>query len=82
MTSVTEQPSLVDQGLVLRQRMLAQREQIANRLVEPAASTQGTYPRSVTMRFFIRQPALSLRLLFAIASLLGARRLKLRWFGG
>lgn len=65
--------SLAEQRLELRARLQAQRGQIMRQL-DPATATDSDYPRSMTMRFLIRRPALAARLLAGIATLLvGAR---------
>jgi hypothetical protein len=66
--------SLTEQRLVLRQRLQAQREEIARRL-GPLSATDGGYPRSRTMRFLARRPALAGQLLAGLASLLVGRRI-------
>ena len=65
--------SLAERRLELRARLQAQRGQIMRQL-GPATGTDNDYPRSMTMRFLIRRPALAARLLAGIATLLvGAR---------
>lgn len=65
--------SLTAQRLALRLRLQAQREQIVRQL-DPTPAIDSGYPRSMTMRFLIRRPALAARLLAGLATLLvGAR---------
>lgn len=76
MTSIAD-ISLAEQRQVLRQRLLAQRQLIAHQLGATPA-VDGGYPRSMTMRFLIRRPALAARLLAGLATLLvGARFFRL-----
>jgi len=66
--------SLTEQRLALRQRLQAQREQIA-RALDPTPATGSGYPRSMTMRFLIRRPAMAAKLLAGLATLLVGARL-------
>lgn len=68
--------SLAAQRLALRQQLQQQREQIAQRVTLVRASSD-TFPRSITMRFLLRRPALVAGLLTQLAAMmLGARLLK------
>ncbi|PJA39979.1 MAG: hypothetical protein CO182_08560 [Lysobacterales bacterium CG_4_9_14_3_um_filter_62_6] len=68
--------TLLEQRLALRQRLQAQRQQIAQQL-SPAQARHSGYPRSMTMRFFTQQPALVARLLAqAAVVVLGVRYFK------
>ncbi|PIQ37673.1 MAG: hypothetical protein COW59_05920 [Lysobacterales bacterium CG17_big_fil_post_rev_8_21_14_2_50_64_11] len=65
--------SLHAQALALRQQMQVQRARIAQQLDVSAAQRSG-YPRSLTMRFLVRRPAVVVHLLVELGSvLLGAR---------
>jgi hypothetical protein len=57
-TGATE---LADQRQEIRERLQAQRQRIALQLAQTGEPPSG-YPRSMTMRFFIRRPELLLRL--------------------
>lgn len=73
---VSKNISLVQQRETLRQRLQAQREQLAEQL-KPPTEMVDSYPRSMTMRFLTQQPQLAARLLTGLATLLvGARLLK------
>lgn len=68
--------TLPEQRLALQQRLRAQRQMIAQQL-GPAPRMDTGYPRSMTMRFLTRQPALVTGLLAqAAAVLFGARYFK------
>ncbi len=70
------EPSLVEQRQVLRARLRAQRELIAEQLTPETESTHG-YPRSKTMRFLTRHSGLAGSVFAGAASLLvGARYFK------
>jgi hypothetical protein len=71
MSSSTD-TSLVEQRQSLCGRLQAQRQVIALQLV-PEYGINGSYPRSRTMRFLTQQPALIVRLLVALATLLRTR---------
>lgn len=71
MTTGTTIP-LTEQRQALRRRLLAQRQQIAQQL-GPTSETSGSYPRSMTMRFLLRRPALAARLLVGATNLLRGR---------
>lgn len=64
--------SLAAQRLILRRRLHAQRQVIAQQL-GPRAGSDGGFPRSITMRFLVRRSALVLRLLSGLATALIAR---------
>jgi hypothetical protein len=65
---VTLAPSLLEQRLTLRGQLRNQRQEVAEQLFESKGG--GRFPRSITMRVFIDQPALAGRLVTLIA---GAR---------
>jgi hypothetical protein len=67
--SSTTAISLVEQRQSLRRRLQAQRQVIAQQL-GPESGMHGSYPRSRTMRFLTQQPALTIRLLVGLATLL------------
>jgi len=71
MTSITD-ASLVEQRQSLRRRLQAQRQVIAQQLAQESGMNAG-YPRSRTMRFLTQRPALVIRLLVGVATLLRAR---------
>jgi hypothetical protein len=71
MTSITD-TSLVEQRESLRRRLQAQRQVIAQQLAQESAMN-ASYPRSRTMRFLTQQPALIIRLLVGLATLLRTR---------
>ena len=71
MTSITD-ASLVEQRQSLRRRLQAQRQVIAQQLAQETGMNAG-YPRSRTMRFLTQRPALVIRLLVGLATLLRAR---------
>jgi hypothetical protein len=71
MSPITDTP-LVEQRLSLRRRLQAQRRVIAQQLGQQSGMN-GSYPRSRTMRFLTQQPALSIRLLVGLATLLTTR---------
>ena len=71
MSSITDIP-LVEQRQSLRRRLQAQRQVIAQQLGQESGMN-GSYPRSETMRFLTQRPALIIRLLVGLASLLRAR---------
>jgi hypothetical protein len=64
--------SLIEQRRSLCRRLQAQRRVIAERL-GPQSPMNGSYPRSRTMRFLTQQPALIIRLLVGLATLLRAK---------
>lgn len=70
--SSTTDISLLEQRDNLRRRLQAQRQVIAQRL-GPDSGIKGSYPRSRTMRFLARRPALIIRLLVGLATLLRTR---------
>ena len=70
MSSITD-TSLVEQRQSLRRQLQAQRHVIAQQLGQESGMN-GSYPRSRTMRF-LTQPALIIRLLVGLASLLTTR---------
>jgi len=72
MTSATN-ISLVAQRQALREKLLAQRQLIANQL-DHTTEVDNSYPRSKTMRFLTRRPALAVALLTGLAALLGGAR--------
>jgi hypothetical protein len=65
----TADTSLDGRRWILRQRLLAQRQLIAQRLEAPPFAA-GEYPRSKTINFLVRQPALTAAVLAGIATLL------------
>lgn len=68
--------ALAEQRLALRRQLQQQREQIVQRMTLMRES-DSTFPRSMTMRFLLRRPALVTRLLAELAALvLGVRLLK------
>jgi len=71
MSSITDTP-LVEQRLSLRRRLQAQRQVIAQQLGQES-EMNGSYPRSRTMRFLTQQPALIIRVLVGLATLLRTR---------
>jgi hypothetical protein len=71
MTSLTDTP-LVEQRQRLRRQLQAQRQVIAQQLGQESGMN-GSYPRSRTMRFMTQQPALIIRLLVGLATLLTTR---------
>jgi hypothetical protein len=71
MSPITDTP-LVERRLSLRRRLQAQRRVIAQQLGQQSGMN-GSYPRSRTMRFLTQQPALSIRLLVGLATLLTTR---------
>lgn len=68
MTSITD-TSLVEQRQSLRRQLQAQRQVIAQQLGQESGMNAG-YPRSRTMRFLTQRPALIIRLLVGLATLL------------
>lgn len=64
--------SLAGQRLALRRQLQEQRQRIADQL-DLAATNDGGFPRSMTMRLLIRRPDLALRLALGIAALLRPR---------
>jgi hypothetical protein len=70
--SSTAAISLVEQWQSLRRRLQAQRQVIAPQL-ETGSGMNGSYPRSRTMRFLTQRPALTIRLLVGLATLLMRR---------
>lgn len=64
--------SLTEQRQSLCRQLQAQRRVIAERL-GPESAMNGSYPRSRTMRFLTQQPALIIRLLVGVATLLRAK---------
>jgi len=66
--------SLDEQRLELRQRLLAQREQIARQL-QPASQAINRYPRSKTMRLLTRWQALPIGVVAGAARFLPGGRL-------
>ena len=71
MSPITDTP-FVEQRQSLRRRLQAQRQVIAQRLGQESGMN-GSYPRSETMRFLTQQPALIIRLLVGLATLLRTR---------
>jgi hypothetical protein len=71
MTSLTDTP-LVEQRQRLRRQLQAQRQVIAQQLGQESGMN-GSYPRSRTMRFLTQRPALIIRLLVGLATLLRTR---------
>jgi len=71
MTSITD-TSLVEQRQTLRRRLQAQRQLIAERLEQESGMNAG-YPRSRMMRFLTQRPALIIRLVVGLATLLTTR---------
>ena len=65
---MTVAPSLLEQRVALRAQLRGQRQEVAEQLFESKAG--GRFPRSMTMRLLIDQPALATRLVALIA---GAR---------
>ena len=64
--------SLVEQRQSLRRRLQAQRQVIAQQLAQESGMN-ASYPRSRTMRFLTQRPALIIRLLVGLATLLRTR---------
>ncbi len=64
--------SIAEQRLMLRRRLLAQRELIALQL-GPASGMSSGFPRSMTMRVLTRRPDLAVRLLLGFVNLLKAK---------
>lgn len=65
-----------EQGRALRQRIQSQRALIAQQL-GPVEEPDGSYPRSKTMRFLSRSPAVAVTVLAEVATLfMGARHAK------
>jgi hypothetical protein len=71
MSSITD-TSLVEQRQSLRRQLQAQRQVIAQRLGQESGMN-ASYPRSRTMRFLTQRPALIIRLLVGLATLLRTR---------
>ena len=71
MSPITDTP-LVEQRQSLRRRLQAQRQVIARQLGRESGMN-GSYPRSRTMRILTQQPALIIRLLVGLATLLTTR---------
>ncbi len=69
----TEELSLEEKRLQLRQQMWAQRQQLAEKLHPPPRTD--VYPRSMTMRFLTKQGGLRAALALATA-FLGTKRFK------
>ena len=67
--SSTTAISLVERRHSLLRRLQAQRQVIAQRL-GPESGTNGSYPRSHTMRLLTQRPALIIRLLVGLVTLL------------
>lgn len=65
---MTLAPSLLEQRVVLREQLRVQRQEVAEQLFESKAG--GRFPRSITMRVLVHQPALAGRFVALIA---GAR---------
>jgi len=70
-SSITD-TSLVERRQSLRRRLQTQREVIALQL-GPESGMKGSYPRSRTMRFLTQRPALIIRLLVGLATLVRMR---------
>jgi hypothetical protein len=68
MTSIAD-TSLVEQRQGLRRQLQAQRQVITQQLGQESGMNAG-YPRSRTMRFLTQRPALIIRLLVGLATLL------------
>jgi hypothetical protein len=68
MTATTDL-SLIERRRLLRQQLTVQRQSIARQL-DPIPEVRGGYPRSVTMRFLTRRPALMAGLLAGLAGVL------------
>jgi hypothetical protein len=73
MTPITK-ASLTEQRQALRQKLLEQRLLIARQL-DPAPKITNRYPRSMTMRFLTRRPALAAKVLAECAALAVSARL-------
>jgi hypothetical protein len=71
MSSITD-TSLLEQRQSLRRRLQAQRQVITQQLGQETGMNGG-YPRSRTMRFLTQKPALIIRLLVGLATLLTTR---------
>ena len=67
--SSTTDISLLEQRQSLSRQLQAQRQVIAQRL-GPVSGLNGSYPRSHTMRLLTQQPALIIRLLVGLVTLL------------
>jgi hypothetical protein len=60
---------LDEQRRLLRERIRAQRELIAEQLGPPPKKANGAYPRSKLMRFLTRRPAVAVTVLAELAAL-------------
>lgn len=65
--------SLVERRLALREKLLTQRQLIGDQLGAGHTDDQ-SYPRSGTMRFLTRRPALAIAVIAGLATLLGGAR--------
>ncbi len=68
----TTEPSLAQQREALRRQLLAQRLLITQQL-GPEGFVSSTYPRSLTMQFISRRPALVIKLVMALVTWLKLR---------
>jgi hypothetical protein len=73
---VTPQPDvpIEQQRQALRERIRAQRGLIAEQLGPPPDAGDGSYPRSKTMRFLTRSPAMAVTVLAELAALVAGTR--------
>lgn len=73
---MTPQPDvpIEQQRQALRQRIRAQRTLIAEQLGPPPEADDGSYPRSKTMRFLTRSPAMAVTVLAELAALIAGTR--------
>jgi hypothetical protein len=62
------------QRQALRNRIRAQRSLIADQLGPPPQVDDGTYPRSKTMQFLTRSPAMAVTVLAELAALVAGTR--------
>jgi hypothetical protein len=74
MNSITD-TSLAEKRRSLLRRLQAQRQVIALQL-GPGSGMNSSYPRSRTMRFLTERPALIIRLLIGLATLLRTKQIK------
>lgn len=67
-------PPIEQQRQALRERIRAQRSLIAEQLGPPPEVDDGSYPRSKTMRFLTRSPAMAVTVLAEFAALIAGSR--------
>lgn len=68
MTSITAR-ALIDQRQALRRKLFLQRLRISH-LLSPRNAGDNGFPRSMTMRFLVRRPAVAVRVLSEVGLLL------------